>query len=101
MTENPLQLLMNPKSVAVVGAGNDFTKMGTIQALSIIKDGYRGKFYPIHLKEKNVLGLNYLILLLFLHQIAQRAHGFGGLGYVIVIIAAGFITFRGCLFVAV
>jgi acetyltransferase len=56
MTENPLPLLMNPKSVAVVGAGNDFTKMGTIQALSIIKDGYRGKFYPIHLKEKNVLG---------------------------------------------
>jgi len=57
MTENPLQLLMNPKSVAVVGAGNDFTKMGTIQALSIIKDGYRGKFYPIHLKEKTFWGI--------------------------------------------
>jgi acetyltransferase len=30
--------------------------MGTIQALSIIKDGYRGKFYPVHLKKKTVLG---------------------------------------------
>ena len=56
MSENPLQLLMNPRSVAVVGASNDFFKMGTIQALSIIKDGYAGKFYPIHLTEKTVLG---------------------------------------------
>ncbi len=56
MSENPLQLLMNPRSIAVVGASNDFRKMGTIQALSIIKDGYTGKFFPIHLKEKNVLG---------------------------------------------
>lgn len=56
MSENPLQLLMNPRSIAVVGASNDFNKMGTIQALSIIKDGYSGRFYPIHLKEKTVLG---------------------------------------------
>ncbi|RPH87821.1 MAG: CoA-binding protein [Deltaproteobacteria bacterium] len=56
MSKNPLQLLMNPRSIAVVGASNDFTKMGTIQALSIIKDGYQGKFYPIHLTEPTVLG---------------------------------------------
>lgn len=56
MLENPLQLLMNPRSVAIVGANNDFAKMGTIQALNIIKGGYTGKFYPIHLKEKTVLG---------------------------------------------
>ncbi len=56
MPENPLQLLMNPKSIAVVGANNDPTKMGTIQALSIVKDGYKGEFYPIHLTEKTVLG---------------------------------------------
>lgn len=56
MSENPLKLLMNPKSVAVVGASNDLRKMGTIQTLSILKDGYQGKFYPIHLKEKTVLG---------------------------------------------
>jgi acetate---CoA ligase (ADP-forming) len=56
MPENPLHLLMNPQSIAVVGASNAPTKMGTIQALSIVKDGYRGRFYPIHLTEKTVLG---------------------------------------------
>jgi acetyltransferase len=56
MAENPLKLLMNPKSVAVVGASNDPMKMGTIQALSIVKDGYNGAFYPINLTEKTVLG---------------------------------------------
>jgi len=56
MPENPLKLLMNPKSIAVVGASNDPRKMGTIQTLSILKDGYQGKFYPIHLTEKIVLG---------------------------------------------
>jgi acetyltransferase len=56
MSDNPLHLLMNPQSIAVVGANNNPSKMGTIQALSIIKDGYRGKFYPVHLTEKTVLG---------------------------------------------
>lgn len=56
MPGNPLTLLMNPTSIAVVGASNDPMKMGTIQALSIVKDGYKGAFYPIHLTEKTVLG---------------------------------------------
>ena len=56
MPENPLKLLMNPKSIAVVGANNDPRKMGTIQTLSILKDGYKGNFFPIHLTEKTVLG---------------------------------------------
>lgn len=56
MKENPLDFLMNPRSIATVGAGNNPTKMGTIQALSIVKDGYRGKFYPVHPSEQTVLG---------------------------------------------
>ena len=32
-------------------------KMGTLQALSILKDGYTGKFYPVHPREKEVMGL--------------------------------------------
>lgn len=56
MPENPLELLMNPRSIAVVGASNNLMKMGTIQALSIIKDGYSGRFYPLHPSEKTVLG---------------------------------------------
>ncbi|NLA27151.1 MAG: acetate--CoA ligase family protein [Firmicutes bacterium] len=56
MKENPLKILMDPRSIATVGAGNNPTKMGAIQALSIVKDGYRGKFFPIHPSDKTVLG---------------------------------------------
>lgn len=56
MAENPLHLLMNPNSIAVVGANNNPSKMGTLQALSIIKDGYRGNLYFVHPTKKKVLG---------------------------------------------
>lgn len=56
MPENPLRLLMNPRSIAVVGASNDFRKMGTIQALSILQDGYSGDVFFIHRKEKPFSG---------------------------------------------
>lgn len=57
MPENPLRLLMNPRSIAIAGANNSPMKMGTLQALSIIKDGYPGALYPVHPTEKTVLGL--------------------------------------------
>ncbi|MEK6655054.1 MAG: CoA-binding protein, partial [Thermodesulfobacteriota bacterium] len=56
MPENPLHLLLHPRSIAVAGASNNPAKMGTLQALSILKDGWQGKFYPIHPTEKTVLG---------------------------------------------
>ena len=56
MPENPLHLLLHPKSIAVAGASNNPLKMGTLQALAILKDGYEGKFYPVHPTEKSVLG---------------------------------------------
>ncbi len=34
--------LMTPKSIAIVGASNNPMKMGTMHALSILKDGYAG-----------------------------------------------------------
>lgn len=58
MNENPLTLLMNPSSVATVGAGNNLMKMGTLQALTMIRNGYQGKIFPVHPKEKKVLGLD-------------------------------------------
>ena len=48
--------LMNPKSVAIVGASNNPMKMGTMHALSILKDGFQGKFLPVHPTEETVLG---------------------------------------------
>jgi acetyltransferase len=56
MPENPLQLLLHPRSIATAGAGNNPLKMGTLQALSILRDGWQGKFYPVHPTEKTVLG---------------------------------------------
>ncbi len=53
---NPLHRLMSPRSIATVGAGNNPMKMGAMQALSILKDGYAGKFYPVHPTETTVLG---------------------------------------------
>jgi acetyltransferase len=56
MSTNPLNELMNPKSIAIVGAGNNPMKMGTMHALSIINDGYRGALYCVHPNEATVLG---------------------------------------------
>jgi acyl-CoA synthetase (NDP forming) len=56
MPENPLHLLLNPRSIAVAGASNNPMKMGTMQALSILTDGWQGEFYPVHPTEKTVLG---------------------------------------------
>ena len=56
MSKSFFHSLMNPKSIAIVGASNNPMKMGTMHALSILKDGYKGKFYPVHPTEKIVLG---------------------------------------------
>lgn len=56
MNRSFMHELMNPSSVAIVGASNNPMKMGTMHGLSILKDGYKGKFYPVHRTEENVLG---------------------------------------------
>ena len=56
MTSNPLHAIMNPSSIAFVGASNNFTKMGTIQCLSLIYSGFPGDVLPVHPKEEVVLG---------------------------------------------
>ncbi len=56
MSVNPLVHLMNPASIATVGSGNNPMKMGTMHALSMLKDGYGGTFYPIHPREETILG---------------------------------------------
>ncbi len=55
--DNPFKSLMNPRSIAITGASNNPMKMGTMHALSILKDGFDGKLYPVHPKEKEILGL--------------------------------------------
>jgi len=104
MSENPLRLLMNPQSIAVVGANNNPTKMGTIQALNIFKDGFKGKFYPIHPNEKTVLGFkaysspeelpeapDLAMLIVPIKAVASLLESFGKIGTKrAIVITAGF-----------
>jgi len=104
MIINPLHSLMNPQSIAVAGANNNPSKMGTIQALNIFKDGYRGKFYPIHPKEKIVLGFpaystpedlpeapDLAILIVPIRAVASLLESFGKIGTKkAIVITAGF-----------
>ncbi len=56
MTDNPLHAIMNPSSVAVVGASNNISKMGTIQLLNIIYGGFAGEIFPVHPTETKIFG---------------------------------------------
>lgn len=53
----PLEKLINPSSIAIVGASNNPLKMATMHLLSIMKDGFKGKIFPVHPKEETVFGL--------------------------------------------
>jgi acyl-CoA synthetase (NDP forming) len=54
--ESPLFPIVNPKSIAFFGASNRFSSMGTNQLSSLKSLGFEGNIYPIHPKEKRVLG---------------------------------------------
>lgn len=48
--------IANPKSIAVFGASADAMKMGSVQLDSIRSLGFEGTLYPVHPKEKEILG---------------------------------------------
>ncbi|MFX1285608.1 MAG: acetate--CoA ligase family protein [Promethearchaeota archaeon] len=50
-----LDKLMNPKSVAFLGASNNFTTMGSGQ-LYVCRSRFKGKIYPVHPTETSILG---------------------------------------------
>jgi acyl-CoA synthetase (NDP forming) len=54
---HPLKQLMYPSSLAVYGASNNPLKMGTMQLANVLETGYRGRVYPIHPTESQVLGI--------------------------------------------
>ncbi|MBW1989653.1 MAG: acetate--CoA ligase family protein [Deltaproteobacteria bacterium] len=56
MQNNPLKEIMNPKSVAMVGASGNPAKMGTLQLLNIVYGGWGGEILVVHPTEKEVLG---------------------------------------------
>ncbi|MFX1568582.1 MAG: acetate--CoA ligase family protein [Promethearchaeota archaeon] len=47
---------LNPKSVTIYGANNKGNSLAGLQIMNLIKSGYEGKVYPIHLKLDSVMG---------------------------------------------
>jgi acetyltransferase len=56
-TSRALSRILNPRSIAVVGASNSFTSPATNLMASVISAGFPGPIYPIHPREKTALGL--------------------------------------------
>ncbi len=48
--------LLKPKSVAVVGASTDPTKVGNNVLVNIIKNGYEGEIYPVNPRADEIAG---------------------------------------------
>ena len=57
MDKKVLNKMLRPKSVAVVGASATPGKIGYSVINNLLKDGYKGKIYPINQKEKEILGI--------------------------------------------
>lgn len=55
--DNPIKAIMNAESIAFLGASNNPTTMGTIQCMNLLSGDYKGRVYPVHPTEKQVLGL--------------------------------------------
>ena len=57
MADNPLHKLMNPRSIAVMGASSNITRMGSVILTAIISGKFNGPVYPVHPKEDRICGL--------------------------------------------
>jgi len=57
MEANPLAKMMNPRSIAVVGASDNAESVGGRLFANLHADGFEGKIYPINPKHKKVGGL--------------------------------------------
>ncbi len=60
-TKTEIQLLFEPRSVAVIGASHDRTKIGYRIVENILAGGYAGRVYPINPRGGEILGHNVLV----------------------------------------
>jgi acyl-CoA synthetase (NDP forming) len=51
-TSRAIGKILNPDSIAVIGASNSFTSPATNLLATLMSGGFAGKIYPIHPKEK-------------------------------------------------
>jgi acyl-CoA synthetase (NDP forming) len=52
-----LKSLLQPESIAIVGASSDELKSGGMFISSLLKDNYRGPIYPINRRESQIMSL--------------------------------------------
>ena len=57
MVENNIKYLFTPRSVAVIGAAREPSKVGHSIVKNLIDCGYPGKIYPVNPKATEILGL--------------------------------------------
>ena len=70
---SPLHDFLAPDSIAIVGASSDPTKRGHKAMVGLIKDGYRGRIYPINPKADMILGVKTLPSISALPEAADLA----------------------------
>ncbi|MDO8123226.1 MAG: CoA-binding protein [Candidatus Hermodarchaeota archaeon] len=51
-----MERLLNPRSIAIVGASTNITKMGSLITFNVQTGGFQGEVYPINPKAKKVHG---------------------------------------------
>ena len=57
-TARAIECLIRPRSIAIVGASDDLTKMGGRPIKYLLKHGYRGKIIPINPKYSEIAGFS-------------------------------------------
>ncbi len=57
MSENNLQYIFKPQSVAIIGASAREGSLGRIILSNVLMNSYSGVVYPVHMKAKSVLGV--------------------------------------------
>ena len=57
MNNERIKKIMEPDSIAVVGASSEVSNLGNQAVYSILKSGYQGKVFPVHPRSKQVYGL--------------------------------------------
>jgi len=57
MENGSLRDLLAPKSIAIVGASDDFNRIGGMLLKYLLKFGYQGKIYPVNPKYEEIAGI--------------------------------------------
>ena len=56
MSQNNIEKFFSPKSVAIIGASADKSKIGYGILKNIVEGKFKGKIYPVNLRAKKILG---------------------------------------------